>query len=154
MTLSASLVSWHLALPGTITCANFWRLFRFKPNGTATSDGGTQKLGNDVLHDIKSIATKVCIQVGRKWNAMFERHIVTSVDGSHRTSFYFQFLRFFEQSSFVNIHLLCYWPTIHNSISKICPKFQVISFRFFKVDELLNEHWAKLCNLKGKIFQL
>ena len=43
----------------------------------------------------------------------------------------FSIWRFFEQSSFVNIHLLCYWPTIHNSISKICPKFQVISSHFF-----------------------
>ena len=56
----------------------------------------------------------------------------------------FSIWRFFEQSSFVNIHLLCYWPTIHNSISKICPKFQVISSHFFEVDELLNEHWAKI----------
>ena len=40
--------------------------------------------------------------------------------------------------------LLCYWPTIHNSISTICPKFQVISFHFFKVNELLGEHWAKI----------
>ena len=63
---------------------------------------------------------------------------VCSVD---RTSFN---LMIFEQSAFVNIHLLCHWPTIHNSISKICPKFQVISSHFFEVDELLNEHWAKI----------
>ena len=56
----------------------------------------------------------------------------------------FSIWRFFEQSSFVNIHLLCYWPTIHNLISKICPKFQVISSHFFNVDELLDEHWAKI----------
>ena len=42
--------------------------------------------------------------------------------------------------TFKNIHLLCYRETIHNLISKICPKFQVISSHFFKVDELLNEH--------------
>ena len=52
--------------------------------------------------------------------------------------------RFFEQSSFVNIHLLCYWPTIHNSISKICPRFQAINSHIFEIDELLNEHWAKI----------
>ena len=40
------------------------------------------------------------------------------------------------------MHLLCYWPTIHNSISKICPKFQVISSHFFEVDKLLDENWA------------
>ena len=56
----------------------------------------------------------------------------------------FSIWRFFEQSAFVNIHLLCYWPTIHNSISKICPKFQVIISHFFKVNELLDEHWAKI----------
>ena len=31
----------------------------------------------------------------------------------------------------VNNHLLCYWPTIHILILKICPKFQVISSHFF-----------------------
>ena len=36
------------------------------------------------------------------------------------------------------------WPTTHNSIWQICPKFQVISSHFFKVDELLDEHWAKI----------
>ena len=44
--------------------------------------------------------------------------------------------RSFEQSVFVNNHLLCYWPTIHNLISKICSKFQVLRFHFFKVDDL------------------
>ena len=29
-------------------------------------------------------------------------------------------------------------------MSKICPKFQVISFYFFEVDELLDEQWAKI----------
>ena len=38
---------------------------------------------------------------------MFESHVVTSVD---RTSFDFQFEDFLEQSSFVNIHLLCNSP--------------------------------------------
>ena len=42
----------------------------------------------------------------------------------------FSIWRFFEQSSFVNIYLLCCRPTIHNLILKICPKFQVISFHF------------------------
>ena len=93
---------------------------------------------NDVWHDSESIATKVWSQVGRKWNSMqvFDSHVVTSTD---RTSFVF-----FEQSAFVNNHLLCYWPTVHNSISKSCPKFQVLSSHFSKVDELLDEHWAKI----------
>ena len=52
--------------------------------------------------------------------------------------------RFFEQSAFVNIYLLCYWPTVHNLISKSCPKIQVINSHFFKVNELLNEHWENI----------
>ena len=62
----------------------------------------------------------------------------------------FSILRFFELSDLVNNHLLWYWPTIHNSISKICPKFQVISFHFFKVDELLDEHWAKIASVQSE----
>ena len=42
------------------------RLLRFQSNSTATSDGGVQKLGNDVRRDSESIATKVCCQIGRK----------------------------------------------------------------------------------------
>ena len=38
--------------------------------------------------DSESIATKVCSQIGRKRNAMFESHVVTSVA---RTSFDFRF---------------------------------------------------------------
>ena len=52
------------------TCPRKGRLFRFHSNSTATSDGGAQKLGND-LHDSELIATKVCRLNGRKWNAMF-----------------------------------------------------------------------------------
>ena len=55
----------------------------------------------------------------------------------------FSIWRFFELSDLVNNHLLCYWPTIHNSISKICPKFQVPSSHFFEVDELRDEYWEK-----------
>ena len=52
--------------------------------------------------------------------------------------------RFFEQSAFVSNHQLRTWPNIHNSISKICPKFQVLSFNFSEVDELLDELGAKI----------
>ena len=41
------------------------------------------------------------------------KDVVTSVD---RKSFDFRFEFFFEQSAFVNNHLLCYWRSIHNSI--------------------------------------
>ena len=48
-----------------------------------------------------------------------------------------------EQPTLVNNYLLCCWPTFHNSIWKICPKFQVLISHFFKVNELY-EHWAKI----------
>ena len=51
---------------------------------------------------------------------------------------------FFEQFVFVNNHLQCYWPTIHDSILKIYPKFQVLSSHLFEVHELLDEKWAKI----------
>ena len=44
------------------------RLLRFEQNSTATSDAGAQKLGNNVWYDSESISTKVCSQIGRKWN--------------------------------------------------------------------------------------
>ena len=70
------------------TCPRKGRMLRFESNSTATSDGSAQKLGNDVRHDYESTSAKVCSQIGRKWNAMFESHVVTSVD---RWSFYFGF---------------------------------------------------------------
>ena len=70
------------------TCPRKGRLLRFESNSAVTSDGGAQKLGNNVRRNSESIATKLCSQIGRKWNAMFESHVVTSVD---RTSFDFRF---------------------------------------------------------------
>ena len=99
--------------------------------------------GDEDWHDSELISTKVCSQIRRKWNVMFESHIVISLD---RTSFNFLFEDFFKQSAFVNNHLLCYWPTIHNLILKICPKFQGHSSQW-----ALSKTW-KLCKLK--IFQL
>ena len=46
----------------------------------------------DVWHDSELIATKFCRQICRKWDAMFESNLVTSVD---RTSFDFWFQVFF-----------------------------------------------------------
>ena len=57
---------------------------------------------------------------------------------------WFSIWRYFEQLVFVNNHLLCYWPTIRNSIWKICPELQVLSSHFFEVDELLDEEWAEI----------
>ena len=62
------------------------------------------------------------------------------------TSFNFQFLG---QSAFVNNHLLCFWPTIHNSVLKIYPEFQVLSSHFSEVNdsELLSAQWALSKNI-------
>ena len=51
------------------TCTRKGRLLRLELSSTATSDGGAQKLGNDVWHDSELITTKVCSKIGRKWNA-------------------------------------------------------------------------------------
>ena len=70
---------------------------------------------------------------------MFESHLVTSVN---RTSFDFRFEEFFQEklAIFLCKHSSTVLLTNHRySISKICPKFQVISSHFFKVDELLDE---------------
>ena len=55
------------------------RLLRFQRNSTATSDGGAQKLENDLWHDSESITTKVCSQNSRKWKAIFESHVKTFI---------------------------------------------------------------------------
>ena len=122
------------------TCPRKGLLLRFKSNSAATSDGSAQKLGIYVSRDSELITIKVCSQIARKWNAMFESHVV---------------FRFFQQSAFVNIphDLLCYWPTIHNLILKICPNYQVISSHFFEVVELLDVHWAKWKLCKVEIIQ-
>ena len=74
-------------------CGRKWCLLRFQLNtGSAALDSYTQKLGNNVWRDSKSIATKVCSQISRKSIAMFERHVVTSVD---KTSFNFGIEDFF-----------------------------------------------------------
>ena len=44
-------------------------------------------------------------------------------------------LKIFEQPATENNHLQCYWQTIHNSILKIYPKFQVLRSHFSEVKE-------------------
>ena len=59
------------------TCPRKGRLLRFESNSTATSDGGAQKLGNDVRKDSESIATKfAAIPVANEMRS----HVVTSLD--------------------------------------------------------------------------
>ena len=45
--------------------------------------------------------------------------LCTSSDQRWQDELRFSISRFLEQFAFVNSHLLCYWPTIHNLISKI-----------------------------------
>ena len=59
----------------------------------------------------------------------------------------FQF-EFLEHFAFLNNHLLCYWHTIHNSISKSCAEFQVLSSHFFEVDVNLMSIEQNLCEVK------
>ena len=48
--------------------------------------------------------------------------------------------RFFLAICYLSVLL----TTTHNSILKICPKYQVLSSHFSEVNELLNVHWAKI----------
>ena len=93
---------------------------------------------------------------------MFESHIETcngpALTGRGSDEQRFSILRFFQQSAFLNHQLLCYWPTIHNLISKICPRFQVLSSHFSEVDEPIE---TPSCSMsieqqwfEAKIFQL
>ena len=177
-----------------MTCPRKGRLLRFELNSTVTSDGGAQKLGNDVWHGCLAWFRKDCNQsLQQNWSQMkcdlSEKRASAQIRIEQRsnfrwqranalkrclawfwinfnqslepnrsqTKFYvwkpccdqrwqdrlrFSIWRFFELSDLVNYHLLYYLPTIHISISKICPKFQVISSHFFEVDELLDEQWA------------
>ena len=54
-----------------------WRL---RLQSTVTSDGGEQKLGNNLWHEAESTATIVCSQNHSKWNTMFETHVKTYID--------------------------------------------------------------------------
>ena len=55
------------------SCPRNGHLLRFQSNSTATSDGGAQKIDNDVWHDSESITNKVSSKIGRKWNATCPR---------------------------------------------------------------------------------
>ena len=91
------------------------------------SDGWEQKLRNGVWHNSELIETKFCSQISWKWNEMFETlsHLVT-IHNCWQEKFQFLFWRFLEQSAFVINHLLCFWPTIHNSVLSF--KFSVLTF--------------------------
>ena len=60
--------------------------------------------------------------------------------------------RVFEQSATENTHILCYWQTIHNSISKICPVFKFSALTFLRSMSCSMSIELKLC--KERNFQL
>ena len=123
------------------TCQKTEHLLRFKLNSTATSDGSKQKLGNDVRHDSQLITTKVCKQISHKWNVMFESHVGTTVTQLTGQALSFD-LNIFWAICLVNNHLMCYWPTIQNLISR-SSSLQLSNSQFSQ---------QKLCEVK--IFQL
>ena len=127
------------------TCPRKGRLLRFLSNSTATSDGRVQKLGNDVWHDAVSTATKVCSQIFCKWNAMFESHVVTSVE---RTSFDFWVEEFFS-----NLPLYCVTdrPSITWSWRSVL-NFKISVLTFLRSMSCSTSNEQKLC--KVKILQL
>ena len=65
--------------------------------------------------------------------------------------------RFFEQCAFVNNHLLCFSPTIHNSTRTSRPWRSVLNFKLSVLTFLMSNPWSmsleqKLCQVK--IFQI
>ena len=81
-----------------------------------------------ILNRLATIATKVCSRIGRKWNAMFESHVVTSVD---RTSFDFQFKDFWIN---LTLQTIIYCVTDQQSITQFWRsvlnfKFSVLAFQ-------------------------
>ena len=122
-------------------------MLRFESNSAATSDGGAQKLGNDVRHDSESIATKVCSQIGRKWNAMFESHVVTSVD---RTSFDFRFEDFLSN---LPLQTFIYCVTDKASITRSRRSVLNVKASVLTFSRSMSSWWAtsieqKLCEVK------
>ena len=112
-----------------------------------TSNQTAQWLQMAARKSSELIAIKVCSQIGCKWNAIFEIHVVTSVD---RMSFDFDFKIFWaiclcKQSS-------SDWSTIHNLILKICPKFKFSVLTFLGSINCLMSNEQKLCLVKK--FQL
>ena len=102
------------------------------------------KIGNYVWYDSDSIAHQ---SLKSNWSQRKCYVWMPRSDLSWQDKLWFSSWRFVEQSALVNNHLVCYWPTIQNSVLKICPEFQVLSSHLLEVDELIElliEHWAKI----------
>ena len=84
------------------TCLRKGHLLRFPSYSTA----------NDLWYDSELIVTKVCSQNGCKRNTMFEGQLRRALTGQ---ALIFN-IKIVWAICYSNNHLLCYWPTIHNSI--------------------------------------
>ena len=87
-------------------------------------------------------ASKVCSRMGRKWKVIIESHEETCINMT-------SFVRFkiFLSNLLLN-HILCYWPTLHCSILKICHEFQDLSSQWTShLSEVINRQWklSKKC---------
>ena len=126
------------------TCLRKRRLLRFESNSTATSDCCLQKLLNEAWRDSALITTKVCSQISRKWNAMFE-----CSDQRWKDELQFLIWRFFELSDLVNNDLLCYQPSITQSRRSV-PNFKLSVLTFSKLMSCLMSIEQKLPVLVGE----
>ena len=102
-------------------------------------DGSTIKLGIDFWHDnSESIVTKISILKDpncSKEKVISESYVDYALTGRGPAHFSF-LLQVLYAICYWNHHsmfTLFYWPTIHYSISKICPEFQVLSSHFSEV---------------------
>ena len=119
------------------------RLLRFWSNSTATPDGSEQKpeVVNNVWHDSELVATKLCSQIGCKWNAMFESDVETGIGW---TNFYFWFEYFFSSLP-LKIIVICVTDQISITQSqRSVLNFKFASSNFSEVDELLGENKTKI----------
>ena len=116
------------------TCPRKEILLRFESNSAAISDGGAQKLGNNVRRDSDSelIATKFCSQSGRKWNVMLKANLWPTSTGRA---------------------LIFDCATDQPSITR--SQRSVLNFKFsvltFSRSELLDEHESNLCRIRQDV---
>ena len=88
-----------------------------------------------VSTDTESIATNVCRQIGCKWNVMFESHVDNWLEIDWMT--FYLLCKDYLSNLLLKIIICCvteqYWQTIHNMISKFCPKFKFSVSSFLRL---------------------
>ena len=99
---------WQCVLSSRIKlmiCPKKGHLVSFQSSSTATQDGGEQKLGNYLWHNFESITTKVCIQKGCKWKAIYHRKLFKDLHWLGKLWISIQSLEDFLS----NLLLVCQW---------------------------------------------